>query len=328
MDWRIGRRRVQQPMNTLDWQVAQLRARQLESEGFAGDVLPLTIEAATERFLEDAKARGLRPASVYKYELLVDQLCTYAQAHNLAFLSEIDTDVLRGFRESWTNKNQAAYKKLAYLKAFCAFCHDSGWIRTNPAKIIRPGKVEQVQVEFFSPAQMKAILAACNSHPDPARATQLRALVLLMVNSGLRIGDACCLGRDRINQDGTLSLYTSKSGSPVTLPLNPDVLTALEKLPANGAYYFWSGTSERRTCAGIWAQTFKALFERAGIPGGHSHQLRHTFVHGLLQAGVSMLNVSILLGHSSVKITETYYAKWSPERQSALDKAVKSAWSR
>jgi site-specific recombinase XerD len=328
MDWKIGRKRVQQPMGTVHWQVAQLRARQLESEGYAGDAVPLTIEQATERFLADATARGLRASSLYKYRLLIKQLLEFSQKQEYVFLTELGTDELRSFRETWPNKNQAAYKKLAHLKSFFTFCQDAGWIRLNPAKLIKAGKIEAVQVDFFSPAQMKAILAACDTHPDPARAIQLRALVLLMVNSGLRIGDACCLARDRVTPDGVLSLYTSKSGSQVTLPLRPEALRSLEKIPLDGPFFFWTGKSARRTAAGIWAQTFQGLFERAEIPGGHSHQFRHTFVHGLLQAGVSMLNVSILLGHSSVKITEKYYAKWSPERQIALDKAVKKAWKR
>ncbi len=51
----------------------------------------------------------------------------------------------------------------------------------------------------------------------------------------------------------------------------------------------------------------------------HSHQLRDTFaVHHLL-AGTLMQDLSLMLGHQSVRITESYYAPWVPERQEQLE---------
>jgi integrase/recombinase XerD len=171
---------------------------------------------------------------------------------------------------------------------------------------------------------MKKILAACDSHPSPERAVRLRAIVLLMRHSGLRIGDACTLARDRIH-NGLLELYTAKSGTKVRLPLNPETVKALDKIPGAGSYYFWSGESARKTCINVWEETFMKMFRRAGIRG-HSHQLRHTFALGLLQKGVSIENVSTLLGHRSTKITEKYYASWVAGRQQHLEEEVRRSW--
>jgi len=43
---------------------------------------------------------------------------------------------------------------------------------------------------------------------------------------------------------------------------------------------------------------------------GHAHRFRDTFAVELLLAGVPLERVSILLGHTSVKITEKHYAPW------------------
>ena len=65
----------------------------------------------------------------------------------------------------------------------------------------------------FSKEQMTAILAACHEYPDKYGAVRVRALVLLMRYSGLRIRDAVTLSRDRI-RDGKLFLYTPKPEPP------------------------------------------------------------------------------------------------------------------
>ena len=322
-DWRIGGKRIRKPLKTRDWSLAQSKARQLEAEGILSDALPATLEQARLRFIEDATARGLRPPSIYKYNLVLKQLQEFADSKGLITLTSLDVNVLRAFRASWVNKNLSAAKKLEHLKAFFRFCHDSGWIATNPARSIKPPKIDSPPVLPFTDGEFKKILAACDTHSQPERAKQLKALVLLMRHSGLRIGDACTLSRERIQGD-MLELYTAKSGTHVRLPLHPTAVKALTALPAS-QYYFWSGESKRRTCINIWEDTFKRLFERAGIPG-HSHQLRHTFAVGLLQSGVSMEETSLLLGHRKLAVTEKYYASFTKGRQDRLENSVRKSW--
>lgn len=66
----------------------------------------------------------------------------------------------------------------------------------------------------------------------------------------------------------------------------------------------------------------QAAFVAAGMPFGHSHQLRDTFAVNLLQRGIPMEEVSKLLGHTSIKTTERSYAPWVTARQDRLDSLV------
>lgn len=78
-----------------------------------------------------------------------------------------------------------------------------------------------------------------------------------------------------------------------------------------------------RTGRGTWI-----LFSSsAKIKGGHSHRFRDTFAVELLLAGVPLETVSLLLGHSSVKITEKHYKPWVRSLQRKLEDDVKRAWS-
>ncbi len=51
----------------------------------------------------------------------------------------------------------------------------------------------------------------------------------------------------------------------------------------------------------------KKYFDAANIPDGTVHALRRTFGSKLVQQGVDIFIVSKLLGHSSVKVTESHY---------------------
>jgi hypothetical protein len=47
----------------------------------------------------------------------------------------------------------------------------------------------------------------------------------------------------------------------------------------------------------------------------------------LLLAGIPLEQVSMLLGHKSVKITEKHYAPWVKARQEQLAANVRKAWA-
>jgi site-specific recombinase XerD len=327
IDWRVGGRRIQKPLGTRDWGVAQIQARKIEVDGLTTTIVPTTVESACDKFLTDAKARQLREASLRKYRQLFGQLKEYSRTRGLALLSNLTTDELVTFRSTWKNSNLSAKKKLELLKAFFRFCTAAKLVPSNPAEGIKPPKIEDAQVMPFSDDDMQKILQSCDAHPSGRgedRAAQMRALVLLMRHTGLRIGDACTLARDRIHR-GLLTLRTEKGGTEVRIPVHPDALEALDKIPKTSPYYFWSGESKRRTVVNIWEDSFKAMFRRAGI-AGHSHQLRHTFAVDLLQRGTSLEHVSSLLGHKNLKITQKHYSAFTPGRRDALEDAVRAAW--
>ena len=54
---------------------------------------------------------------------------------------------------------------------------------------------------------------------------------------------------------------------------------------------------------------------------------RDTFAVEMLLAGVPLEQVSILLGHKSMKITEKHYAPWVKARQEQLAANVRKAWA-
>ncbi len=88
-------------------------------------------------------------------------------------------------------------------------------------------------------------------------------------------------------------------------------------------HFFWTGKSAPETATNYWRERLKAMAVEAGVVSFRPHRLRDTFAVELLLAGVSMADVSTLLGHSSVQTTEKYYAPWNQARRSRLVSIVK-----
>jgi integrase/recombinase XerD len=79
---------------------------------------------------------------------------------------------------------------------------------------------------------------------------------------------------------------------------------------------------------GIWQRTLQSLFKLAGIKNGFAHRFRDTFSVELLLAGVPIEQVSILLGHSNIKVTQEHYNPWVGDRQLQLEADLQRAWNR
>jgi integrase/recombinase XerD len=328
VDGLIDGRDIRQSLKTRDWQKASDQVHEWEARGTIVEETqeePITVAGAAARFLKDCRARGLRRPTLYKYRFLFRRLRDFARTRGIRYIAEMDLDNTRRFRESWPDRNLSALKKLERLRTFFRFCTDSNWVGANPAKKIKNPKITQSPTLPFSRDQVGSILGACLDYPDRSNAPRVRAMVLLLRYSGLRIRDAVTLGRERI-RDGKLFLFTAKTGTPVWIPLPPFVVEALDAITGRGQYFFWTGESKPKSAVGDWQRSLRRLFKLAGVPDGHAHRFRDTFAVELLLAGVPLERVSVLLGHQSTKVTEKHYTPWVRARQEQLESDVRRTW--
>jgi integrase len=326
VDGFLGGVEMRQALGTRDWEKGQQVIREWEAEGTPTPQEPeaVSLEKVCRDFIAEAEARELQESTLRKYRQLVRQMGAFATETGLLFIKQWDVEAARRFRLSWQDHGLTVGKKLERLRALFNFARESGWVDQNPAASLKAPIVKPNPTLPFTPEQMVRILAACDRYQgDPNR---MRALVLLLRYSGLRIGDAVRLPRDRI-ADGRLFLYTAKTGTPVWCPLPQFVLEALNSFqPMNDTYYFWSGASKKDGVARTYMSRLKRVFDLAKVPNGHAHRLRDSFAVGLLLAGVPLERVSILLGHSSIKVTEKHYSPWVKARQEQLEQDVKRSW--
>jgi len=289
--------------------------------------LSVSVSDACDRWIADCEARKLQPQSIRKYKEIKNEL---VGVFGSIPVRQISVDDVRKLRESWKYSALTTAKRLELIRAFFKLCEDSGWTEKNPAKFVKLPKVKQTPTLPFSDQEIEKLLWAVDSireiHPQIPEATErkLRAIVLLVLHSGMRISDAVVMTRDRI-KDERLLIYTQKTGTAVWCPLPKIVLDALTACDEGSPYYFWSGKGKMKSMITEWQERMKKACLIAGIPDGHFHRLRDTFSVRLLERGVPLEAVAVLLGNT-VQVCQKHYAPWVKSRQTALETAVKGTW--
>jgi integrase/recombinase XerD len=331
VDGFLSGREIRESLKVRDWQRAQEVVRNWEAEDrrTQRQQMRVLIVDAHKKFTADAEARKLNQATLYKYRLLFRHLDKFAEIYKLECLDQLDLDTLATFRASWTEGPRTSLKKLERLRAFMRFAEKRKWIDGNPAIDLKAPKVPNKPTLPFTREEMISILTALGPYGKSAglrNAQRLKAFVLLLRYSGMRIGDAVQLGINRL-QDNKLLLHTEKTGVQVYCVLPDIVIKALDAAPRSSEhYFFWTGKSTVRSAKGKWQRRLQRLFEFANVVGGHAHRFRDTFAVELLLAGVPLDRVSVLLGHSSIRITERHYAPWTRSRQQQIEADLNSAW--
>jgi integrase len=346
---------IRRSAKTRSWEKAEDFKRKLEEEyetkqkGLEDASRPeptlVTVKEAVARFLNSKRNENLADSTLDKLTTIFEkQLLGWSTSVGFTHIAEITTVDLEGFRDTWTDGPLAKKKKQERLIGFFYYCLRLGWIKSNPAVLLGRIRADGPPTDYFPAHEFDKIMDATYIYQPRGwvecrnQATRLRILTWLMRWSGLAIRDAVTLERRRLNENGELFLYRAKTGSPVYVPLPPDVAEALRKIPPgpspNPRYFFWSGNGSPKSVVGNWQRSFRRLFKIANLcrdDGSlkrcHPHMLRDTFAVEMLLAGVPLEQVSILLGHKSVKITEKHYAPWVKARQEQLAANVRKAWS-
>ena len=146
------------------------------------------------------------------------------------------------------------------------------------------------------------------------------AMFLLMARTGLRISDVVSLRFSNIDwKNSTISLSQQKTGNNLGLPLSKELGMAIISYLKDGRPQSSSDFIFLRHTAPYdpldyhnnFNPELRKYMRRAGITvpkEGHAgvHTLRHSFATNLLKDEASLQDISQILGHSDINVTETY----------------------
>ena len=324
---------------TRSWAQAEERRRAVEDQFKNGADVKVqqatrqTIESAIEIFLSDKLTQGLDPTAHTKHKRELGRLNEFMTKRGKIFPHEIGLTDLTEFRAGWIKLYASSLtrsKVQERLRGFLRYLFNAKLIdhipQLSPIKVNEPPTLPLTEKQY---AKLLEVIPTEFKSPDKVKRT--RALVRLMRHSGLAIHDAVTLPRTALSHDKKKSVHRvvtsrQKTGTHVSVPLPADVaeeVVGVMTLNGHPDYIFWNRQEGKpKSAVDVWERAFKRAFVAAGMPSGHSHQLRDTFAVSLLEKGVPLEEVSKLLGHTSIKTTEKSYAPWVTARQDRLDSLV------
>lgn len=214
---------------------------------------------------------------------------------------------------------------LAAVRAFGSFLQSKGFSHENPAGRIRTIRLSDPLAPQGLTRQEEAALLRGAGRMERGAHTeaQARAVLLLMLQAGLRISEVSALNVSDITlsqKKGMVIIRRGKWGSQREVPLNLDVRDALK---------VWMEVRPKVPTGSLFGLTKDALDDivrKAAYAGRvenvHPHRLRHTFALNLINAGVPITQVARLLGHKHIEQTMRYTVPSEDQLASAVERVA------
>jgi integrase/recombinase XerD len=224
-------------------------------------------------------------------------------------LAEMERADLEAFIEHLQDcglKISTVRTKLACLIAFLHFLIEqdviSGGVLKRPMKL----KLPEVLPRAMHPADVKKLLSVIDDIRD-------RALILLLLRTGMRIGEALGLRLNDLDlRDRKVHLFQGEKNSMGRVVyLSDDVLSALKRWlrqrDQNKDFIFY-GNGNKPICYSTGRSRFVKYLQKARLEqkGYTVHCLRHTFASELLNAGMRLECLQQLMGHQDIEVTRRY----------------------
>jgi site-specific recombinase XerD len=349
--WSVAEKKAQDIRDS--WDPVKRKLKELDDRQKAEEAEVVSLEYAVDRWLRSIEQASENENTTSKYKTLCGHLKVWGQRTRLDKLTEVTPDAFDDWITSWRadaeypgdriGKTTAA-RRLEMIKRFTKYCVKMRWLAIDPAAELDAITPDDTETLPLLDGRYEAVLQATYRYdeemrPDDRFGPELRAIIELMRWSGLRISDALKTPKDALVGNRLNIKKIVKTGKALTLIIPNHVCEALWALSprptVDSRYFFWSGVSKTKSLTGQWQRKlyrlnqYLDLKDYEGNPlGFHSHQLRDTFAVEHLLSGTLMEDLSAMLGHASIKVTEKYYAPWVPQRQAALELKMAEAIKR
>jgi site-specific recombinase XerD len=151
------------------------------------------------------------------------------------------------------------------------------------------------------------------------RSPVYRGALAVMYGCGLRIGEVVQVAVKDVDKERMVIRVVGKGNKERLAPLPPALYRDLRKMWPMQPRTEWLFANVRGTHhmdAGVLTKVFAQVRDALGLdPSIKPHSLRHSFATRLFEQGIPAETVRILLGHASVKTTQTYLHLTEPIRR-------------
>src|SRR5262245_7150321 len=224
---------------------------------------------------------------------------------------------------AWRQKaglvNASINRELSCLRHLFEWAVDREFINHNP--LVRLKKLDEQ--EWAGPRPTEEVVQAVFENLDP----RFVPIFTVIRETPARRAEVLSLQHWQIDRDRRVVTFAkrTKNGKNTVAPLTDRALEAIDSVPVlpGCPYVFYNPETGTR-----WydaRKPWEAARSAAGYPWLRVRDLRPAFGTEASERGVPMHFIQSVLGHSSVAVTERYYAKFSPDAAAAAVRAALEA---
>jgi site-specific recombinase XerD len=280
----------------------------------------MLVSEAFEPYMHFCAAERLSAASTLaKYrDCFTSWILPVLGHEDLATLSLTRVLHLRGAMVDRKLSVYRMYSVLVCLKSFLKFCRTHlNTVTLDPATVRLPGR-GMPTVEYLSNTEVQRVLKVIDGHTYAG--ARLRALVELLLSTGMRISEALSLQRQIFDVGASDTEIVGKGKRRRTVYFSERcrywVRRYLDKRSDQHPVLFvTTGLPARPLKREDLSRVFNWLRTEAGIDKKLTpHILRHTFCTNLLHGGADITFIRDLAGHADIQTTARYYLGKNKEK--------------
>lgn len=215
----------------------------------------------------------------------------------------------------------------AAVRAFFAWASEAGVVDDNPARSIRMHRLPRKLPVFLTAVEKKRLLKELKGRTDFS-ALRDRAMIEVLLGTGIRLGELAALDMDDIDLDVKHVRVRAKGNVPQVKFIKTDLRTLLCRYLAERRRHgrpemeaLFLSNRDDRLCQRQIANRLAYWLRKAGIDKELTpHGLRHTFATHLYGATNDLLVVQRALGHRDVSTTQIYTHLVDGQLEEALER--------
>ncbi len=264
------------------------------------------LREAHDQFKNFLKEKKHSTATIVAYGKDTDQLISFLEQLQKHQAHEVSKEDLESFlakmgKDGYTPKSIS--RKINSTRTFYRFLKINEYITDDPSLLIEHPRYELAAPRILTPMEYRALRDAARDDP------RMFAVIELLLQTGIRIGELANLRLDDVNND-TLRILPYEKHEERLVPLNRPAKEALKEYLAirpttNETRVFITKSGKPFLIRNI-RTAVERYFRLAEIKGAKVNDLRHTFVAHHIKHGVSLVVLSKILGHKRLSTTERY----------------------
>jgi integrase/recombinase XerD len=296
-------------------------------EKFSGKLRELDLPGIefAETYLLHLYRRNRRPNTLELNYTSIKLFLEYLKTAGITHLEGVARSNLEGFVEHEQDRGLKPVSirgRLAAVKAFLRFLIEEGVVRSEVLSRSIAVKVPDSLPRAIAPEDVRELLSVVDG-------TRNRAIVLMLLRTGMRIGELLALRMEDIDlSEQKVFIYEArKTGIGRVVYFSADAKVAinawLQAKDPREDVLFYGRKYETLTYAAAQGM-FRKYLNKAGLAhkGYSLHCLRHTFASELLNAGMRLECLQPLLGHTSVEVTRRYARLTDKTREAEYFRAM------